>query len=209
MTPSLRESELLDEADIMELDELLSALQNDDGLRLDAAQGLLAALSVGPEPVQPERWLPMVLGKTPTMDSPEQAQRLLELLVRLKRSVDYCIEHYAFEPIFAEHMDADEEVHVDAGGWCEGFSMGIDLLADVWEAQMVADDSLIELLSPIVALGVDDGAFSEISDHHVAPLSEAEREDLMQQLPRVLSDVQHYWGESMHAEALRGPRQLH
>lgn len=189
------QSHILDEHDIAELDELLSSLLNEDALRLDAAQGLLAALSVGPKDVGAQKWMPVILGEKPTVEDPDAAERLIELLIRLKRAVDYGIEHYAFDAIFSEVIDENGEHHVDAGGWCEGFSLGVDLLSDLWEAQMQADDSLIALLSPIVALGVDDGVFSEIKDINIVPLSDAEREELMQQLPSVLAEVRQYWDE--------------
>ena len=202
---------ILDEHDIAELDELLSSLLNEDALRLDAAQGLLAALCVGPKEVAAQKWMPVILGEKPTVEDPDAAERLIELLVRLKRAVDYGIEHYAFDAIFSEVIDESGEHHVDAGGWCEGFSLGVDLLSDLWEAQMQVDDSLIALLSPIVALGVDDGVFSEIKDINIAPLSDAEREALMQQLPSVLAEVRQYWDEldGVAASELIRARQLH
>jgi uncharacterized protein len=184
---------ILDEHDIGELDELLSRLQNEDSLRLDAAQGLMVAICVGPEDVSPQTWMPVILGSTPMIADTQSAERLVELLIRLKRSVEYGIEHYAFDAIFSEMRDERGESHVDAGGWCEGFSLGVDLLADLWEAQMQRDDELIGLLSPIVALGVDDGVFAEIKDPNITPLSESEREDLMHQLPSVLAEVRDYW----------------
>lgn len=205
------QSHILDEHDIAELDELLSSLLNEDALRLDAAQGLLAALCVGPKEVAAQKWMPVILGEKPTVEDPDAAERLIELLVRLKRAVDYGIEHYAFDAIFSEVIDESGEHHVDAGGWCQGFSLGVDLLSDLWEAQMQVDDSLIALLSPIVALGVDDGVFSEIKDINIAPLSDAEREALMQQLPSVLAEVRQYWDEldGVAASELIRARQLH
>jgi uncharacterized protein len=199
----------MDEHDIEELNELLFALQNEDALRLDAAQGLLAAVAVGPKPVEDKDWLAVVLGEKPAVDDLQTAQRLVELLMRLKRSVEYGIEHYAFDAIFSETRDAQGDIGVDAGGWCEGFGLGVDLQADAWEAQMQADESLIALLSPIVALGVDDGVFAEIRDPNITPLSEAEREDLLNQLPSVLADVRHYWDEVMDSDLDTEPRQLH
>jgi uncharacterized protein len=195
------QSHILDEHDIAELDDLLASLHNEDALRLDAAQGLLAALSVGPKEVSAQKWMPVILGEKPMVDDPDNAERLIELLIRLKSAVDYGIEHYAFDAIFSEVIDVDGEHHVDAGGWCEGFSLGVDLLADLWEAQMQSDDGLIALLSPIVALGVDDGVFAEIKDINITPLSETEREDLMQQLPSVLAEVRLYWDERDGANA--------
>ncbi len=205
------QSHILDEHDIAELDELLSSLLNDDALRLDAAQGLLAALSVGPKEVDAQKWMAVILGEKPTVNDPDAAERLIELLIRLKRAVDYGIEHYAFDAIFSEVIDETGEHHVDAGGWCEGFSLGVDLLSDLWEAQMQADDSLIALLSPIVALGVDDGVFSEIKDINIVPLSDAEREELMQQLPSLLAEVRQYWDEldGVAANTVIQARQLH
>jgi len=205
------QSHILDEHDIAELDELLSSLLNEDALRLDAAQGLLAALSVGPKDVGAQKWMPVILGEKPTVEDPDAAERLVELLVRLKRAVDYGIEHYAFDAIFSEVIDENGEHHVDAGGWCEGFSLGVDLLSDLWEAQMQLDDGLIALLSPIVALGVDDGVFSEIKDINIVPLSDAEREELMQQLPSVLAEVRQYWDEldGLAASEVIQARQLH
>lgn len=76
---------------------------------------------------------------------------------------------------------------------------------------MQADDGLIALLSPIVALGVDDGVFSEIKDINIVPLSDAERETLMQQLPSVLAEVRQYWDEldgNVANEVIQA-RQLH
>ena len=96
---------ILDEHDIAELDELLSSLLNEDALRLDAAQGLLAALSVGPKDVAAQKWMPVILGEKPMVEDPDAAERLIELLVRLKRAVDYGIEHYAFDAIFSEVID--------------------------------------------------------------------------------------------------------
>jgi uncharacterized protein len=196
----MSESQWLDEQDIAELDELLSALQNPDALRLDGAQGVLAAVAISPERIESEIWLPVILGSEPTLEATEQAQRLLELLVRLKSAVDYGIAHYSFEPIFAELVDESDDSHVAVSGWCDGFSLGIDLLAEQWEAQMLIDDTLI---------GVDDGAFSEMRHEHVAPLSDAEREDLMQQLPRVLSDVLHYWDDAERSAKPLSKSQLH
>lgn len=56
---------LLDEQDFEEIDRLLESLGADDGLRLDGAQALLTALVVGPQPIGPEEWLPVILGGEP------------------------------------------------------------------------------------------------------------------------------------------------
>lgn len=200
---------LLDEHDIAELDDLLAELLNDDALHLDGAHGLLSALAVGPEPVPAAEWLPLIVGRTPQLDDPARLDQLIDYLARLYESIQHGLEHYAYDPIFAQRDPSSDEDGdplsantlgeaepvLEVGGWCEGFSMGVDLRAALWEAQMHADPELIELLAPIVQLGVDDGVFSELSDHAIAPLSETERELLIGRLATVLLDVKHYWEE--------------
>lgn len=194
---------ILDEHDIAELDDLLACLHNEDALHLDGAHGLLSALAVGPEPVSADEWLPLVLGREPQVDDPEILTGLVERLMRLFQSIVAGLDHYSYDPIFSQHdpggeessLDPDAEPALDVGGWCEGFSMGVDLRAQLWEAQMHADTQLVELLAPIVQLGVDDGVFAELQEHDIAPLSEAEREQLISRLASALLDVKHYWEE--------------
>lgn len=197
-------SNVLDEHDIAELDELLAQLKNEDALHLDGAHGLLSALAVSPEPVATEEWLPLVLGQTPEVDDPSVLPNLVERLERLHQSIVAGLDHYNYDPIFSQHEhdmasphpgDAASEMVLDVGGWCEGFSMGIDLRSAMWEGQMQADSHLVELLAPIVQLGVDDGVFADLHDDTIPALSDAEREQLINQLASVLLDVRHYWEE--------------
>ena len=186
---------ILDEQDFEEIDRLLEALGADDGLRLDGAQGLLTALIVGPQEVGPEDWLPVILGGEPLGAPSPKLQRLLDLLLRLHAALQRGLDIHSYDPIFAEHESVGEEHSVDAGGWCEGFSLGVDLNAEIWEQRMQEDRTLLEMLAPIVALGVDDGVFAEIRNPDQAPLSERERDIVVAQLASVLIDVRQYWQE--------------
>lgn len=186
---------ILDEQDFEEIDRLLEELGADDGLRLDGAQGLLTALIVGPQEVGPEDWLPVILGGEPLGAPSPKLQRLLDLLLRFKENIERGLDIHSYDPIFAEHEGENEEHSVDAGGWCEGFSLGVDLAAELWEQRMQEDRTLLEMLAPIVALGVDDGVFAEIRNPNQAPLSEIERDAVVSQLAGVLIDVRQYWQE--------------
>jgi uncharacterized protein len=216
--PSLDDS-WFDEHDLHELDQMLQNLRNSDALKLDATQALLCALAIGPKPLSPEIWLPAIVGEQPTSVQPDQFAQLCQRLVDFSRFIENALDYHSFEPIFSEQVLSEdgEETHLDVGGWCQGFSLGVDLLAEDWEKQMHADSSLIEMLSPIVALGVDDGVFSEVADPEIPSLSESEREDLIRHLPNVLADVRDYWrnlarelAQDLATSAqLRSLRQLH
>lgn len=185
----------LDEQDFEEVDKLLESLGAEDGLRLDGAQGLLTALIVGPQDVGPEDWLPVILGGEPLGAPSPRLQRLLDLLLRLKASLAHGLDLHSYDPIFAEHEGEGEVRSIDAGGWCEGFSLGVDLNAEIWEQRMQEDRTLLDMLAPIVALGVDDGVFADIRNPDQAPLSERERDIVVAQLASVLIDVRQYWQE--------------
>jgi uncharacterized protein len=204
---------MLDEEDLLELDGLLRKLENADALTLDGAQGLLCALAVSPKPLDPEIWLPAILGENPVMPDADSAQELVRGLIRFAQSIDTALEYHALDPILAEVHDESGNSEIDVGGWCQGFSMGIDLQSDAWEQQMQADPQLIEILSPIVALGVDDGVFAEVLDPEIAPLGDAEREELIRELPNLLSDVRDYWrslaSDLATSAQLRHAKQLH
>lgn len=185
----------LDEQDFEEIDRLLESLGAEDGLRLDGAQGLLTALVIGPQDVGPEDWLPVILGGEPLGAPSPRLQRLLDLLLRLQASLAHGLDLHSYDPIFAEHEGEGEERSIDAGGWCEGFSLGVDLNAEIWEQRMQEDRTLLEMLAPIVALGVDDGVFAEVRNPDQPPLSERERDIVVGQLASVLIDVRQYWQE--------------
>jgi uncharacterized protein len=69
----------------------------------------------------------------------------------------------------------------------------VDLRARLWEARLGADSRLTELLSPIMALAVQEGVFQ--TDAEIEPLTEAEYDECLAQLPSAIEAVAHYWAE--------------
>ncbi|GMU43738.1 MAG: YecA family protein [Xanthomonadales bacterium] len=201
-------SVLLDEQDFEEIDRLLESLGADEGLRLDGAQGLLTAIIVGPLPVGPEHWLPVILGGEPLGAPSPRLQRLLDLLLRLQGNIAHGLDLNNYDPIFAEHESGGEH-SIDASGWCQGFSLGVDLNAETWEQRMQEDRSLLDLLAPVVALGVDDGVFAEVRNHEQQPLSERERDLVVAQLGSILTDVRQYWQEHPPEDSAPAGATLH
>ncbi len=198
----------LDDQDFEEIDQLLEFLSDGDGLQLDGVQGLLTAIAVGPRRIAADTWFAVVLGGQPRPKQMSKARRLYALLVRLYDDIDRNMDVFAYEPIFAE-TGQEEDRQVDCSGWCQGFSLGVDLNADIWEQRMTEDDALIEMLAPIVELGVEDGVFAEIADPGVAPLSDQERDERMLQLPSLLADVRQYWIDRPFDDAAPAGATLH
>ncbi len=185
---------MLADAELDELDQFLRARAGEDSLMLDGVHGLLTALAIGPVPVTPEEWLPQVL--TEPFADPEEGERVLALLARLNDAIPVELSVNAYQPILGEldpsQVMGDPEVPVlTAAGWCEGFSRGIDLRAELWEKRLAEDPQLMELLGPIMALAVDEGVLS--ADIDIEHLSDDEYDECLAQMPQVLDAVANYW----------------
>jgi uncharacterized protein len=188
----------LDDSELDELDAYLRvhAGESDSHLLLDGVHGLLSALAVGPTQVLPDEWLPEVLHE-PFADEAE-GNRVLALLAKLNDSISAELDVDAYEPILGE-VDTEAGPVLSAGGWCEGFSRGIDLRATLWETRLADDPSLMELLGPVMALAVDEGVLA--SEAEFEKLSDDDYDDCLAQLPAVLAAVNHYWFEHPATEA--------
>jgi uncharacterized protein len=184
--------------ELEELDTFLRQRAKEGDLLLDGVHGLLTALIIGPEPAPPDEWLPEVLHE-PFAD-PAQGERVLGLLAKLNDSIGAELDVDAYEPILGELQD-EQGPALTAAGWCEGFSRGIDLRAGFWEPRLSEDVELIELLSPIMALAVDEGVLA--GDTEFEKLSDDEYEACLQRLPDVLLSVARYWHEHAPSEAER------
>lgn len=181
----------LSDPELEELDLFLRSHAGEDALLLDGVHGLLSAVAIGPERVTPEEWLPEVL-HDPFADA-EEGKHILELIARLNESIVLELESDGYEPILGEVELDDGDSALSALGWCEGFSRGVDLRAHLWESRLGADSQLTELLGPLMALAVEEGVFT--TDADFAPLSEAEYDECLAQLPYAVAAVANYWQE--------------
>lgn len=178
------------DSELEELDQFLRARAGDEDMLLDGVHGFLTALAIGPAPAKPEEWLPEILHE-PFAD-PDEGERVLTLLARLNDAIAPELETGSYEPILGE-LDVEDGAPpaFTARGWCEGFSRGIDLRAPSWESRLGHDSDLMELLSPIIALAIDDGVFE--SDAEFAPLGDEDYDECLAQIPDAVGAVAEYW----------------
>ncbi|MEO8809152.1 MAG: YecA family protein [Rhodanobacter sp.] len=185
----------LNDNELDELDRYLRAHTGEGDLLLDGVHGLLSALAIGPLLVLPDEWLPEILHEP--FDDEAEGNRVLELLAKLNDSISAELDVDAYEPILGELLTETGPM-LSAGGWCEGFSRGIDLRAGLWEGRLSEDPHLMELLGPVMALAVDEGILS--SDAEFEKLSDDEYDECLGQVPSVLQAVNQYWQASPATE---------
>ncbi len=144
-----------------ELDRLLLEVDADEGMTLDTLDGFLHAIAMGPETVMPSQWLPKVWGledggMMPPMDSLEQVNHLLWLIMRHHNSIIEGLEQSP--PVFApmwpvvEHSGTEAE---DAEGWARGFTEGVKLSQAAWQP-LLDDPQGKAWYYPIELLGDED-----------------------------------------------------
>lgn len=175
---------------------LLAREDGAEGLLVDAIQGLLTAIAIGPLPVAVESWMPLIVDDGRAFESEDHARDAVRLIVRLHENVERSIAADEYHPILAEVEDDEvqgSEPHLSARGWCEGFSVGVDLCSEAWEARMAADPRLFELLGPVIALAVDEDLFEPPEVGTIAALSDADYEAALSALPDAVVAVQRYW----------------
>ncbi|HXP00707.1 MAG TPA: YecA family protein [Luteibacter sp.] len=204
-TPKSEWPSSLDDKELEELDVYLRAHGNEGDLMLDGVHGLLSAIAIGPLEVKPEEWLHEVLHDA--FEDENEGNRVLELLAKLNDSITAELGVDAYEPILGE-IDTEEGPLLSAAGWCEGFSRGIDMRAQVWENRLAEDPTLMQLLGPIMALAVDEGVLQ--ADAEFEKLTDEEYDECLGQLPEVLNAVGEYWQQHQPSEdelkALTRPR---
>lgn len=112
--------------------------------------GFLTSIVIGPEPVNPSEWLPVIWGEEYPNDVPQETlERMLALVTRLSNSIAMTMDQApgSFEPIIGVYDEGDLEIPI-VDEWCEGFETGIALRPELWKGMV--NENLGEMLTPIM-----------------------------------------------------------
>ncbi|MBB5015507.1 UPF0149 family protein [Rehaibacterium terrae] len=189
----------LDDAEVARLDDLLERRAVPfRGFSLEALDGFLSALAVGPEPVPAEEWQPLVWGpKPPRWDSAELAAEVERLLGGLWNTVLRRVRHdgddlpEALAPLVALPDDplADHPDDLDIGhDWALGFFAGIELRGEAWDRWLDAEPWIDEAVELLERLATGEVLAADPQDPPT-PLSYRERLEIVFAIPDLLADL--------------------
>ncbi|HEY4079169.1 MAG TPA: UPF0149 family protein [Burkholderiaceae bacterium] len=178
----------LSDDELMALDELLSDIDSDAVMNIEALDGYLSGLLLTPLPLADKpgaEWIPLIWGGDGEGNAPfasgKQKKRAVLLILRHLQSIAMQWEKnpQAWEPILSMADDGEDEV-ADAEDWAVGFMCAVDLATAAW-APLFADADSARLLEPIVLLGAEEDELEEADRERLADPDE--RDALSRALP--------------------------
>lgn len=186
-----------------ELDRfLMSDATSSETLMLDALDGYLTAIVVGPTPLKPVAWLPRIWGSreehAPRFSSTQQALRIKELVIRHLNGIMLCFMRAPkqFEPLFnVTTFEDSEQEFVDADMWAFGFMKGMSLSMADWKP-LLTSPSAEPLLRPLYLLGSPNLKPSEKALRE----TREQRQALAHQLSHNMADIYAYWAPQRQAQ---------
>lgn len=158
--PSSLRINALNPEELSELDRfLMSDATSSETLMLDALDGYLTAIVIGPTPLKPVAWLPRIWGSreehAPRFASTQQALRIKELIIRHLNGITLCFmrDPRQFEPLFnVSTYEESEEEFIDADMWAFGFMKGMALTQADWKP-LLTNPQAETWLRPLYLLG--------------------------------------------------------
>lgn len=152
----------LNSAELKELEAfLLSDATSDETMLLDSLDGYLTAIAIGPITLPFAQWFAGIWGPDkeamPKFTSMEQAQRIIDLIVRHFNNIIAVLEEdpEAFEPIL-DAVETDDGIqYLNGEMWAYGFMDVVNLCLKDWEP-LLEDAGGRQALLPIFLLGSDD-----------------------------------------------------
>ena len=186
----------LSEEEIEELDDFLMPESTSyETMSIDALDGYLTAIAIGPITLDFNQWFLGILGPTeedaPNFESEEEAQHIIDLIIRQMNGIvsQFEDDHNDSEPIFVAIVhEGDTREYVDAEMWAYGFMQGIDLCKKDWQP-FFDDPNGQEVFRPIYLLGSDDVSPEE-ETHTETP---EQSEELAEQIPESRAWIYRFW----------------
>lgn len=156
----MKQTQALSDSEIDELDDfLMSDDTPDDCMDISALDGFFAALVLNPRFIMPSEYLRWIWDmeegeQGPSFASIEQANHIMQLVMRYYNGVLDAIGNDNFAPLFYTLAQPDGSEFFDAEGWSEGFMRGVYLFSEPW---MDIFEKHRMLIAPMVLLGTESG----------------------------------------------------
>ena len=182
----------------LEFERLLAEIGGDEAFTIDQIHGLITAIIIGPETVQPAEWFPYILNRestVPPYESPEKAQRLMDLVKEFYfQTANQLASGDPFIPFLG---GSGERVapRWDPMFWCSAFLDGTKFCREAWAEHLLGEDSeLNHYFAPLYYFSDPNGKSELLGEAALAKdkVKELDHAFLMK-LPGAVRDIRDYW----------------
>lgn len=157
---------------------LMSDRSPPDCMQLSDLDGFLTAIAIGPEPIPPGEWLPLVWGgEAPGLAVDNEAQTALDCIVMHYDAISSEVRDGTYEPVLWLAPDGAEI----AADWAEGFMLAVGLRPEAWKPLYLSRRGGV-MMMPILALCGDEDGNSALG------LDPELEDELAEQAPELLID---------------------
>jgi uncharacterized protein len=186
----------LSEEELDELDQfLMSDTTPNEKMRLDALDGYLTAIVIGPTTLVFDQWFYGIWAADeelmPKFKTEDEAQRVFDLIIRHMNSIITAFEQDPdnIEPIFESLSDDEnDQEYIDAEMWANGFLSGFELCKKDWKP-LIDDPDGAKAFAPIYLLGM-----ANVTDEERALTETPEqRETLADLIPESIAWIYRFW----------------
>ncbi|NTW55275.1 MAG: UPF0149 family protein [Chlorobaculum sp.] len=179
-----------------EYEELENFLLHESELKhpmnLDALDGFMTALIIGPDTIMPSQWLPHVWSSVGTPESPvfqsdKHAERTIGLIMRMMNSIANLLEEQPADYVplpDSSTFDSDDARRSAARMWCLGFIEGINMNPDSWNPLLKDEKGSRTIFAISAASGV-------LRDK--LGLDEEKEYELWKLIPDAVLEIREFW----------------
>lgn len=200
--PIMKAPAYLDDGQIERLADLLDQRAVPyKGFNLEALDGFVSALVVGPEQPPAAEWQPPVWGgKEPRWNDEAEAAEVAALLqghwnmvsARVRHGDDDLPDHLAPLLWLPEEPDTEQPDELDVGrDWAFGFFRGVELREAGWDRWLDENDWIDEIFGLLDRLASGE-VLGEDPTAPATPISYRERLEIVAGLPGMLADLHHH-----------------
>jgi yecA family protein len=182
----------MDKQSIESLEKLLKE-SIEDPMGIDEIHALFTAIAVGPSVVQPDKWLPLILGDDTEKMNEKRIQELIGLLLTFYNDTLRSIDEKKFVPIFRKSKDKKGigDQNQNPSPWCISFFSAMHLHGEDW---LKNKDGLLTALFPIAFFFEPEKLFNDLIHNKEKKTFSEIKEIMFDKIPDTVLELREFFG---------------
>jgi uncharacterized protein len=196
----LQAPDALTDEELDRLSEFLDAA-SPFAMNIEMLDGYFAALICGPQMVMPSEYLPEIWGEEFAIESQEQANEIMSLLVRHWNTIVTVLTTSLDEPeVYLPVLLQDEDGVATGNDWAHGFMHGVAMRPGSWDI-LLNDEDHAGAMVPIMLLHHEDDPDPD-PEMQLEPIAPEQRDEVLELMIGGLTSIYRYFEPYRRADAV-------